>query len=381
MSPPPGGTLVVAGTSARAMAESARQGGWRVVALDVFGDLDTRRASARWWRVGDPSTLAIDPARLREALAAAAAEPNPAGWVAGGGFDGAPDLLTAAPPGLRLLGMAPGPVRALRDPRSFFATLDRHGLRHPEVSSERPADPSGWLAKRAGGSGGWHIAPASSALVHEDTYFQRQRSGRPMSALFLADGEATRLVALNELTVGPLGARPCVYHGAIGPVRDAALEAALTAVLERLVPAFGVRGLASLDFVEDDGTPWLLEVNPRPSASMVLHAQAWPAGLMRAHVAAVGGHLTAARARGGVRGIRTVFAARPCRIDGALLAWIAHRPHTHDLPAAPQAFAAGDPVCSVSAEAADAAAVRRLLDERVAAVTERLLPHFPENPR
>ena len=45
-----GGTLVVAGTSARAMAESARQGGWRVLAMDLFGDLDTRRASARWWR-------------------------------------------------------------------------------------------------------------------------------------------------------------------------------------------------------------------------------------------------------------------------------------------------------------------------------------------
>ena len=38
-------TLVVAGISARIMAESARQGGWRVVALDLFGDLDTRRAS------------------------------------------------------------------------------------------------------------------------------------------------------------------------------------------------------------------------------------------------------------------------------------------------------------------------------------------------
>jgi len=61
--------LVVAGTSARAMAESARQGGWRVIALDLFGDLDTRRASLHWDRIGDAATLAIDPDALRRSLA------------------------------------------------------------------------------------------------------------------------------------------------------------------------------------------------------------------------------------------------------------------------------------------------------------------------
>jgi predicted ATP-grasp superfamily ATP-dependent carboligase len=380
---PPGGTLVVAGTSARAMAESARQGGWRVVALDVFGDLDTRRASARWCRIGDPRTLAIDPARLREALAAAAAsEPAPAGWVAGGGFEGSPELLDAAPPGLPLLGMTAGAVRALRDPRHFFGTLDRLSLAYPPVRHTPPVDPAGWLAKRAGGTGGWHIRPAADAgAPHADTYWQRHQDGCPMSALFLADGESARVIALNALLVGPLGERPHVFQGAIGPMRDAALEDAVGSVLSAIVPAFGLRGLASLDFIAAGRTTWLLEVNPRPSASMVLHPQAWPAGLMRAHVAAVAGHLAGARARAGVRGTRIVFATRPCRLDGAVLAGLAHQPHLHDVPSGPTAFAAGDPVCSVTAEAPESDAVERLLEARAAAVLEALLPEGPDAPR
>ena len=35
--------LVVAATSARMLSESALRGGFRPIALDVFGDVDTRR--------------------------------------------------------------------------------------------------------------------------------------------------------------------------------------------------------------------------------------------------------------------------------------------------------------------------------------------------
>ena len=371
-------TLVVAGISVRAMAESARQGGWRVIALDLFGDADTRLASARWAPIGDAATLSIDPSELRVALAAAAGEPGVSGWVAGSGFEALPELLDAAPPGLPLLGMGSEVVRTLRDPRRFFATLDRHHLAYPPIRFDPPPDPAGWWAKRAGGTGGWHIRAADDAApVHADTYYQRHQAGRPMSALFLADGQAASLVALNHLIVRPLGGLPHVFRGAIGPVHDAAMEAALEDALAAMVPAFGLRGLASLDFIAADGTAWLLEVNPRPSASMVLHAQAWPAGLMRAHVAAIGGHLPAARARAGVRGSEVVFATCACRVDAALAASLAGLRHCHDVPARDMAFAPGDPVCSVTVQADDARAVEHGLDERVAAVQARLLPARP----
>lgn len=379
-----GDALVVAGVSVRALAESARQGGWRPIALDLFGDRDTRRASERWMPIGEPGMLAIDPQRLAEALARAARECAAVGWVPGAGFEGAPHLLADAPAGLPLLGMPAAPVAALREARHFFGTLQRLGLPCPQTRFEPPEDAAGWLAKRAGGTGGWHIRwacdlrdPAGRARGGDgtDLYYQRHQPGTPMSALFLADGRQARLVGLNRLLVSPLGSRPHVYHGAIGPIEAPALQARVEAALAALAPAFGLRGLASLDFVEARGTPWLLEINPRPSASLVLHAHAWPGGLLRAHVRAVQGRLPGPPARAGsVRGARILFARRACTVGTALAEALDRMTDCHDLPAPQACFAQGDPVCSVTAEAADPDAVEAALAERLAWVENRLQP-------
>ncbi|HEX7888140.1 MAG TPA: ATP-grasp domain-containing protein [Ramlibacter sp.] len=368
--------VVVAGLWVRPLAESACQAGWRVMALDLFGDADTRRASARWMRIGDPASFAIAPALLGDALQRAAREPGVTGWIAGSGFEAWPDALALHVPGLPLLGMAAAAVRRVRDPASFFATLDRLRLEHPEVSLRAPGDPEGWLVKSGAGAGGWHIRHARDAGVPAgpSIYWQRFQAGEAMSALFLADGARARLVALNRLLVRPLGALPFVYHGAIGPIRDGVLTRRLQQMLAVLVPAFGLRGLASLDFIARDGRVSLLEVNPRPSATMVLHAQAWPGGLLRAHVRAVQGELPDAPAShaAGVRGCLTLFADRACSVDAALAAELATSPFCHDLPAPGSTFGAGEPVCSVSAEAAGTQAVLGELAVRAERVRERL---------
>lgn len=371
----PAATLVVAALSARTLAEAAAQAGWRVIALDLFGDLDTRRASVRWAGIGMPGTLAIDPKRLRAALDDAAREPGVIGWVAGSGFEGALALLDAGPASLPRLGMASAAMRELRDPRHFFATLDRLGLAHPPTRFSAPVDAEGWLAKRAGGTGGWHIRDASKVRHrHADSYFQRRQVGVPMSALFLADGRGARLVALNHLLVRALGAHPCVYRGAIGPIDDASLQSKVEGALARLVPAFALRGLASLDFIAVDGAPHLLEINPRPSASMALHAHAWPGGLMRAHIEASQGQLpdSPAAHRPGLRGTENIYARRASSLSVSLAGQLDAATDCHDLPAAGTRFAAADPVCSVSAQDSDVPAVQRALAERSAWITAHL---------
>ncbi|GAB3654844.1 ATP-grasp domain-containing protein [Ramlibacter alkalitolerans] len=369
-------TVVVAGLSARVLAESARQAGWQVIALDLFGDADTRRAGLRWHRIGDPGTCTIEPALLRHALHLAAGERGAIGWVAGSGFEAAPELLQARIPGLPFLGMAGAALRAVREPASFFGRLDRLGLPHPEVAFEPPASPEGWLAKSAAGCGGWHIRPAREGASGPPVYWQRVHPGEPMSALFLADGAQARLVALNRLIVRPLGALPYVYAGAVGPVHDAALARELEQALAALVPAFGLRGLASLDFLAHAGRAWLLEINARPSATMALHGDTWPDGLLQAHVQALAGALPAAAPAhpAGVRGCLTVFAGRECRVGLSLAAELAQSPACHDLPPPGLRFGPGEPVCTVSAAAADEDAVLAGLEARARGVLRRLSP-------
>lgn len=373
----PPDTVVVAGLSARMLAESARQAGWRAIALDLFGDADTRRACAWWRRIGDAAACAIAPARLREALEHAAREPGVIGWIAGSGFEGIPDALEAGGPGLPLLGMPVAAVRRLRDPADFFATLDRLGLAHPPVCFQPPSPAEGWLRKSFGGSGAWHIRPADPQEgCGAQDYYQRVQAGEARSALFLADGAHARIVALNRLLVRPLGALPFLYMGAIGPLRDAALTRTLQDALDRLVPAFGLRGLASLDFLAQAGEASLLEINPRPSATMALHGRDWPGGLLRAHVLAVRGILPAIPAvpAPGLRGCLTVFADRPCRVGLGLAAELTRSPHCHDLPAPGERFLPGQPVCTVSAQGTSEEAVLSQLDARAAQVLRSLRP-------
>ena len=371
-----GDTVVVAGLWARPLAESALQGGWRAIALDPFGDADTRRASIHWESIGDAASFTITPALVERALRRAAHIPGVIGWIAGGGIEAHPGLLELAIPGLPLLGMDAAAVRRVRDPRIFFRELDVLGLDHPEVAFAPPATSRGWLLKHPGGSGGWHIRAASGREPPSaGSYYQRLRKGVPMSALFVADGQGYRLVGLNRLLVRPLGRLPFVYHGAIGPVADEALKQRVDRALAQLVPAFALRGLASLDFIAHAGRAWLLEINPRPSATMLLHAHAWPGGLLQAHVRAVRGELppTPATHPPGLRGCLTVYAAQDCRVPPALAAALDRTPHCHDVPAADTRFAAGDPVCNVSATGEDADAVLAALEQRAAKVRDGLL--------
>lgn len=360
--------VVVAARSARLLAEAAARDGWRAIALDCYGDADTRRAALRWERIArDDGSGRIDGPRLLDALARAARDPDVTGWVAGSDLENDPALLERGAALLPLLGTPAAAVRRLRDPRAFFATLEALGLPHPPTRFDAPADARGWLRKLAHGSGGWHIRPAGDAHDRDaGAYFQREVAGTPMSALFVATADGAQLVAVNQLVVRPLGAHhPHVWRGAVGPiVLPAGRQAALQAMLAALVPAFALRGLASLDYVQGaEMRPWLLEINPRPPASMGLYPEL---PLVAAHVAACRGEPlpTLPPIEATVRGSEIVFARAAVRLAPAGADALAAAGDCHDLPQAGTAFAAGDPVCSLSARGADVGAVLAALAAR-----------------
>jgi len=364
--------LVVAGVSARLMAEAAARDGFRVIALDAFGDVDTRRAAEAWQPIAQPGSIEIDASLLLEALARRAHERGVVGWVAGSGFDHAPPWLEQAAQQLPLLGTAPAALRALRDARAWFALLARLGLAHPPTRFELPVDRAGWLVKDLHASGGWGVRPAESvARLLASEYAQRELpNATPISALFLADGERARLIGCQRQLVTAVGARRHVYGGVIGPI---ALSAHVLAAIERalaaLVPATQVRGLASLDLLftdeEDEQPIRVLEINARPPGSLALYPRH---PLMRAHVEACRGQLASAAmlaeyraAADDVRGLEIVYARRRVKLSARAAQDLAERDDAHDLPAAGQTFDAGQPITSLSARGADVGAVRAAL--------------------
>jgi len=369
--------LAVAALSARLLAESARDSGYRPVALDLFGDADTRRAALAWWPVGAPAARAIDGDALLAALCRLRAQ-GAAGWIAGSGFEGRGELLAAGGHVLPLIGNAPAIVSQVRDPASFFGRLAALGIPHPPSCLVPPSMPAGWLHKNFASSGGWAVRLAGRQTQSEaGTYYQRVAPGPPMSALFLADGRRARLLGVNLQIVRRLGGLPYVFHGCIGPLPVAVgLRRELEGMLDALSADFGLRGLNGLDFLLNGNRLAVLELNPRPSASMALYRDALSGGLLHAHVTASReARLPAASDEvvGPLRGFEVVFTRRRARVTDTGALAMARCGWCHDLPAGGTRLAWGDPVCTVSAVGSTVAEVQAQLVWR-----RRQIPHLLE---
>lgn len=360
--------LAVAALSARAIVEAAAIDGLRTVALDLFGDVDTRRAADAWQGIGNAASLRIDGDRLLAALDALGRRGDLRGWVAGSGFDGRADLLAEGARRLPLIGTAPEDVRRVRDPRAFFELLRSHDIGHPATAFEPPLAAAGWLCKDAGGCGGWQVRRASAAdAIAAGRYWQREREGEPMSATLVGNGRDAVVLGVNRQLTQAIGERPHVFRGVVGPLPvGERVQRELTAIVRLLAGEFRVRGLASLDFLLDGDTVEVLELNPRPPASLALYPRVGGGGPLRAHLRACErGELPIAPADSGtVRGSEIVFAAGPLEIDAARATRIERCDGTRDLPQPGTRIAAGDPLCSLLAQGHDEADITRQLARR-----------------
>ena len=350
--------IAVAAQSARALAEAAQRDGHEVLALDLFGDRDTRAAASLGWVcIGEGASLRIDAERFLLALADAAEHGTDA-WVFGSGFDGQPELLARGAGILPLWGATPGAVAACRDPQRFFAALQGYGMAHPSVRYRRPEWPEGWLLKDGHACGGWHVRRAK--VDDQDPpapgqYWQCEMPGQPMSMTLLADGQRALVLGVNAQQVTAWRGHPHVFVGVAGPVSlPGRLGTALQGIADRLMNHFGLRGLCGVDFLRQGEDILVLELNPRPPASVALYGRA--GGVFNAHIAAClharlpsGEEAVALRGDDQVHALRYVLARRPLPLTASRLALLEAWPGVHDVPLDTMALADGDPVCTLSA--------------------------------
>lgn len=355
--------MLIAAASGRALAASARRGGFAPLVADRFGDIDTLDLVDGHVRAD--MTRPVDGDRLMVALETVANGRDCLGIVCGSGFEDRADLLTRIGARWPLLGNGPDTVSALKDPIGFARLCSDVGVPHPETSLTPPTDMAGWLVKRIGGAGGWHIRPAGHDPAGAGVYFQRRVAGTPVSALVLGNGKRVMVLGFSEQWAAPTARYPYRYGGA---VRPAALGTDMRMAAEAAIAQLAVRvplvGLNSADFLIEGSDFHLLEINPRPGATFDLFE---PDGgsLFKLHVDACTGRLP----------------QQPPRLDGAMAGAIVYADRaiaavpavpwpdwTADRPAAGTRIDVDEPVCSVFAQAATAEAAKRLLDQRCGAV-------------
>ncbi|VXC86634.1 ATP-grasp domain protein [Burkholderia sp. 8Y] len=376
--------VAVAGLSARLLAQSAARAGLNVVALDIFGDRDTREHAGQWFDIGGDG-LSIDRVRLYDALERVARLPRMLGLVVTSGFEPLAMELSRAPGMPRFIGNG-AQSAAVRDPRRFFALLDDAHIAHPDVRFTRPADARDWLVKRCDGCGGTHIEWARDIdTLPSGAYFQRLARGRSMSALFIAAQREAVVIGFAEQLAVSTQRLPFVHAGSLGPVtlpRDTA--ARIVEAIETIVWRTDLTGLGSLDFLLDDDTFQVLEINTRPSSTMALYEaawpDAWPHGLIDAHLdACLDGALprtdTAFRRPPLVAGQRVVFAQHGFVASEAFSDACFADPACHDVPLPGARIEAGMPVCTMMAAAPELDLLRAALDSECARILQRITSH------
>lgn len=361
--------ILIGAASGRALAASARRGGYLPLVADFFGDEDTIAIAHAHRRLSCGLAAGIDGDDLMRAFASLADAAAPRGVVCGTGFEDRPELLAQIAARWPLIGNSPEVIATVKDPMAFASLCRDCDVPHPETSTSPPADAWDWLRKRRGGAGGGHIA---SAEGHEAdaarSYFQRRARGMPVSALFLANGRDAAILGFSAQWAAPTPRQPYRYGGAVRPAAlPAAAHAALAAAVRRIMRAVPLVGLNSADFLVDGEDFCLLEINTRPGATLEIFEPAQES-LFALHVTACAGELVAAPPNlAGAAAAAIAYA----RDDIAAFPAVTWPDWAADRPRCGSAVGAGEPLCTVHATASTAAGARALVAERVETVLAR----------
>jgi len=383
-------SLLILGASARAWAASVSRTGLVVQAADLFADRDLLAIAA---------AVAIPSERYPSALAEAALTFSSGPWCYTGALENHPGLIDAITATRPLAGNAGDAIRRVRSPRHLAEELAEAGIGFPRTLDDPSAIPGdgSWLRKPRASGGGQGIAPwtgpgvgGTTLPARRDHVWQERCPGLPVSGAFVVTSGGARLVGASRQLIGVKAWRtpPYAYCGSVD-VDPQTLSDDLGDQWNRigsvLAGTLGLRGVVGVDaIVTPAGRLVVIEVNPRPTASMELVDRRTGRALAADHLAACG--IVTGRcfpAPSGGRWAKGILRAaslieiddRLCdRLDGFNAAW-SHEdgwPAIADLPRLGTVIPNGAPCVSLFAVADTGREARRLLDLRMTIIEEAI---------
>jgi hypothetical protein len=354
--------VLVAGVSARAIAESAARAGFDVTALDAFADRDqhpdVRALSvSRDFHRAFSAMAAARAARTIDCDAVAFTSP----------FENHVRAVEVLARGRALWGNAPSTLRAVRDPVRLATALRRHGIAVPAVRVG-PAARGQWLVKPFASGGGHRVQRwRSGARLPRGRYLQQFLDGVPGSIVFVAARRRAVALGMSRQLAGDgrFGSTAFRYCGSVlAPIGDpqfargARTLQSACAIAAFVAREFDLVGLNTIDFIARDGVVHPIEVNPRWSASMELVERAFGVGTFAAHAqACVDGVLPRFDLRDAFRHLsravgKAIVFAREDLVAGDTSGWLS-RGDVRDVPSPGDRIRAGQPICTVFADGRD----------------------------
>ena len=353
--------IIVVAYSARSLAASAAHAGFAPLSIDVFGDDDMREMSFASMKLDGGLADGLTRGKVMGAVETLIGAHDPVGLVYGAGFEHQPETIAAIASKIRVFGNDDKTLKRVKDPVALGQVCEANGVRHPQVVFAPPDEPELWLVKRRGGAGGAHIAATYDASgASPDCYYQLRVTGESISALFLASERRSEIIGLTTQWTAPTPVSPFRYGGAAGPVDiDPAQAEEIARSVAAIASELNLVGLSSADFLVSHDAVWLIEVNPRPGATLDVF-ESTESPLFARHVAACEGRLAPTSPSLAFKAVEIVYA--PCDIvtrEGRSWPdWAVDRspPGTR--------FSTGDPVCTVLGSGATVDLARACASER-----------------
>jgi predicted ATP-grasp superfamily ATP-dependent carboligase len=350
------------------------------VTADLFADADLREFA---------STTCISP--YPEGCLDWLRAVEPPAWMYTGALENHPELIDQMAWIAPLWGNAGDVLTEVRDPLTLATSLREAGHQFPETRTspvDLPLDGS-WLAKTYRGASGsgvraWNGARSDSPDAARP-YYQQRVLGIACAAVYAAsEGAAVLLGIAKQLIDRPwLHGSDFQYAGSIAPisVSERAYQE-VGKVGRTLAERFDLVGLFGVDFMIDGDQVWVLEVNPRYTASVEVLERATGRSALEAHAASCRGEpiavLPTSTNGSAAHGKAIVFAERSVTISRPFFTWALaesrHQPWPAlaDISPVGTAIACGRPALTVFAEGRDEADVERRIQARVSDVESRL---------
>ena len=357
--------LLIIANSGRLLTQSVNSAGYLPLVIDCFGDSDTEQLAHDNWVV---EQLSINSLQLviDQIIHLYSVEYV----IVGSGFESQHNSLAWLQTKFKLLGNTSDIVKSINDPKEFSRTLQALQINQPETRFQPPRqDFDQWLIKPYASEGGIGIKRFQGQAGQQEVYWQRFQSGPVYSALFVAIAYKARLIGINrQWQTEQCQGQDFVFSGLIQVQDLPQYSATIVDWIAKLTVAYGLTGLNGIDFIVHDNQCWLLEINPRPPASIALYDQAMV--LIKLHIDACNGrlpeHINTQTAQ--ISAYQIMFAQAPLTIPIAIdwPGWISDR------PGADTKIGAEQPICSIIATAENTDAVMRLLQHRMGTIHQLL---------
>ncbi len=354
--------------SARALATSLSAAGSSVAAIDLFCDQDLCQIHNmdNYQKISSFDTL-----NLLDAINKINGKTPCNYLIYGGGIETCPELLDQLPDNITLLGNFSDVLQSTNNPKTFSKLLERLKIPHPETIFDPPEASKNWLIKQAdscGGSGVRRFDPDQT--YSSSSYFQQYNQGRVCSVLFIADSQTVTMIGYNEIwTESDSSFR---FSGAITlPDFPEGLNKVINNYLQLLTDDLGLIGLCGMDFIIDDQDEiYVLEINPRPTATFELHDQ--DSDLMLQHINACKyAKMKSDRktSKNHIYAKQVVYSENRLKIDQTIQwpAWTADRPWAGQI-----IKAYNDPVYTVYADGENISETMALLKDRMLLLEQML---------